>query len=115
MEAVRLLLDAGADVNGLTGSSWSPLLIAIQNRYYRLAMFLLDRGADPNLANNRGLDTTLHRGGQPQHRGRRVSVASAGHGPSRGDQDTARPRCRRQHAQQAQHVVSHRVHRPVVL
>jgi ankyrin repeat protein len=54
MAAVRVLLDAGADVNGLTGSSWSPLLIAIQNRYYRLAMFLLEKGADTNLANNRG-------------------------------------------------------------
>jgi ankyrin repeat protein len=54
MDAVRVLLSAGADINGLTGSSWSPLLIAIQNRYYRLAMFLLENGADPNLANNRG-------------------------------------------------------------
>ena len=54
MDAVRVLLEAGADVNGLTGSSWSPLLIAIQNRYYRLATFLLEKGADPNLASNRG-------------------------------------------------------------
>ena len=54
MDAVRVLLSAGADVNGLTGSSWSPLLIAIQNRYYRLAMFLLENGADPNIPNNRG-------------------------------------------------------------
>jgi ankyrin repeat protein len=54
MEAVRVLLSAGADINGLTGSSWSPLLIAIQNRYYRLAMFLLESGANPNIANNRG-------------------------------------------------------------
>jgi ankyrin repeat protein len=53
-DAVRVLLSAGADINGLTGSSWSPLLIAIQNRYYRLAMFLLENGANPNIANNRG-------------------------------------------------------------
>jgi uncharacterized protein len=54
MDGVRTLLAAGADVNGLTGAGWSPLLIAIQNRYYRLAMFLLDKGADPNAANHRG-------------------------------------------------------------
>jgi ankyrin repeat protein len=54
MDAVRVLLSAGADINDVTGSSWSPLLIAIQNRYYRLATFLLENGADPNIANNRG-------------------------------------------------------------
>lgn len=54
IDAVRVLLDAGADINGATGSGWSPLLIAIQNRYYRLATFLLENGANPNLANNRG-------------------------------------------------------------
>jgi ankyrin repeat protein len=54
LEATRVLLAAGADVNGVTGAGWSPLLIAIHNRYYRLAMFLLDNGADPNIANRRG-------------------------------------------------------------
>ncbi len=53
-DTVRVLLDAGADINGLTGAGWSPLLIAIENRYYRLAMFLIDNGADPNVANHRG-------------------------------------------------------------
>ena len=40
-----------ADVNQVTNYEWSPLLVAIQNRYYQLASFLLDQGADPNLAN----------------------------------------------------------------
>jgi ankyrin repeat protein len=52
--SVRILLDAGADVNQTTGYGWSPLLVATQNRYYKLASFLLDRGADPNLANKGG-------------------------------------------------------------
>jgi ankyrin repeat protein len=51
---VQVLLDAGADVNQVTGYGWSPLLVATQNRYYRLGAFLLDRGADPNLPNTGG-------------------------------------------------------------
>ncbi|HVH26727.1 MAG TPA: ankyrin repeat domain-containing protein [Vicinamibacterales bacterium] len=54
VESVRILLDAGADVNQVSGYGWSPLLVATQNRYYKLASFLLDRGADPNLANKGG-------------------------------------------------------------
>jgi uncharacterized protein len=54
LECVKILLAAGADVNGVTGYGWSPLLIATQNRYYKLAAFLLDHGADPNLANKGG-------------------------------------------------------------
>jgi ankyrin repeat protein len=50
-ESTRVMLDAGADVNEVTGYGWSPLLIATQNRYYQLAAYLLERGADPNLAN----------------------------------------------------------------
>jgi ankyrin repeat protein len=51
---VKILLAAGADVNERTGYGWSPLLVATQNRYYKLASFLLDRGGDPNLANHGG-------------------------------------------------------------
>ena len=49
-----MLLAAGADVNQTTGYGWSPLLVATQNRYYKLAAYLLERGADPNLANKGG-------------------------------------------------------------
>jgi len=51
LESVRILLDAGADVNQVTRYGWSPLLVATQNRNYQLASFLLDHGANPNLAN----------------------------------------------------------------
>ena len=54
IETVKVLLEAGADVNQVTGYGWSPLLVATQNRYYKLAAYLLDRGADPNLPNKGG-------------------------------------------------------------
>jgi len=59
VESVKALLDAGADVNQVSGYGWSPLLVATQNRYYRLGAFLLDNGADPNLA-NKGAWTPLY-------------------------------------------------------
>jgi ankyrin repeat protein len=54
LESVKVLLAAGADVNGVTGYGWSPLLVATQNRFYKLGAYLLERGADPNLANKGG-------------------------------------------------------------
>jgi ankyrin repeat protein len=54
LESVKVLLAAGADVNQVTGYGWSPLLVATQNRFYRLGAFLLERGADPNLTNRGG-------------------------------------------------------------
>ena len=56
LDSVKALLAAGADVNQTTGYGWSPLLVATQNRYYQLGAYLLDHGADVNLA-NKGLWT----------------------------------------------------------
>ncbi len=54
-DAVRRLLSAGADVNQLTlGDQSSPLLVAVINGNYDLAMTLLNRGANPNLASEDG-------------------------------------------------------------
>ena len=53
-ETVQALLDAGADVNQISGYGWSPLLVATQNRFYQLGKFLVEKGADPNLANKGG-------------------------------------------------------------
>ena len=36
LDSVKALLAAGADVNQVTGYGWSPLLVATQNRYYKL-------------------------------------------------------------------------------
>jgi ankyrin repeat protein len=59
IDSVKVLLDAGADVNQTTGYGWSPLLVATQNRYYKLGAYLLDHGADVNLA-NKGQWTPLY-------------------------------------------------------
>jgi len=54
IESIKVLMEAGSDVNETSGYGWSPLLVATQNRYYKLGAFLLDRGANPNLANKGG-------------------------------------------------------------
>jgi ankyrin repeat protein len=54
IDAARVLLDAGANVNQLTRYGWSPLLAATQNRNYQMGKFLIERGADVNLANKGG-------------------------------------------------------------
>ena len=50
LEAARLLLDAGADVNARESNGISPLVMAITNRHTPVAALLLARGADPNAA-----------------------------------------------------------------
>jgi ankyrin repeat protein len=50
LEAARLLLDAGADVNARDANGISPLVMAITNRHTPVAALLLSRGADPNAA-----------------------------------------------------------------
>lgn len=55
-ETALKLLDAGADVNQLTGGDHSsPLLVSIINGNYDLAMKFLERGADPNLLSEDGV------------------------------------------------------------
>jgi uncharacterized protein len=56
LDAVRALVDAGADVNQVSaGDRSSPLVIAVSNGHYEVGQFLVDHGADPNLANVDGL------------------------------------------------------------
>jgi ankyrin repeat protein len=54
IDSVKALLSAGADVNQTTGYGWSALLVATQNRYYKLGEYLLNHGADVNLTNKGG-------------------------------------------------------------
>jgi ankyrin repeat protein len=54
LDSVKAMLAGGANVNGVTGYGWSPLLVATQNRYYKLGAYLLLHGADVNLANKGG-------------------------------------------------------------
>jgi ankyrin repeat protein len=50
LDAVRALLDAGANVNETAGDGASALVIAAVNAHWELGASLLDRGADPNAA-----------------------------------------------------------------
>jgi len=59
LDSVKALLAAGADVNQVTGYGWSPLLVATQNRYYKLGAYLIEHGADVNLT-NKGAWTPLY-------------------------------------------------------
>jgi ankyrin repeat protein len=55
MEAVDVLLAAGADVNQVSaGDKSSPLVLAVANGHFDIAMHLLAQGADPNLAAENG-------------------------------------------------------------
>ncbi len=54
-KTAETLLEAGADVNAASGGDkTTPLLIATVNGQFDLAKIFLDRGADPNLANEAG-------------------------------------------------------------
>ena len=50
IDAVRVLLAAGADVNDTLSDGQSALVVATANAHWELADYLLDRGADPNMA-----------------------------------------------------------------
>lgn len=54
LESVKILLDAGVDVNQTSEYGWTALLTATQNRFYKLGAYLLERGANPNVANGGG-------------------------------------------------------------
>jgi ankyrin repeat protein len=55
-ESVQALVEAGASVNEVSaGDHSSPLVIAICNGHYDVAVYLADHGADPNLATIDGL------------------------------------------------------------
>lgn len=50
MELAQILLDAGAEVHRPAANGSSPLVVATINNHIQLAIFLLERGADPNQA-----------------------------------------------------------------
>lgn len=55
-ETVKALLAAGADIDGRTeGDESTPLVVATVNGHYDLAAWLLEQGADPNLASEDGV------------------------------------------------------------
>ena len=54
LESVRVLIEAGADLNATDPDGISALLSAIINGHYDVAGALLEKGADPNLADTDG-------------------------------------------------------------
>jgi ankyrin repeat protein len=54
LDAAKVLVEAGADVNQTTEYGWTPLLVATNNRNYKLGAYLLEHGANPNIANKGG-------------------------------------------------------------
>lgn len=55
IEAVRALVELGADKNVQDPEGYTPLLQAIVNGHFDLAALLLDKGADPNIADKSGM------------------------------------------------------------
>ena len=56
LDAVRALIEAGADVNQIcAGDHSSPLVIAVSNGHYEVGKYLVEHAANPNLANVDGL------------------------------------------------------------
>ncbi len=54
--AVKALVDAGVDVNLVSpGDQASPMLAALINGHFDIAMFLLAKGANPNLVSDAGV------------------------------------------------------------
>ena len=49
IETAEALLDGGADIDQASGDGGTPLVLALLNGQFDLAMKLIERGADPNL------------------------------------------------------------------
>jgi uncharacterized protein len=54
MTIVKILVEAGANVNQTSEYGWTPLLVATQNKSYLIGKYLLEHGANPNIANGGG-------------------------------------------------------------
>jgi len=55
MDAARVLADAGADLDGTDGDRVTALVVSIINAHYDIAAMLIERGANPNLADVTGM------------------------------------------------------------
>lgn len=51
LKAVKILLDAGADINAKSANGTTPLMMAARENKEEVARFLLSKGADPSAVN----------------------------------------------------------------
>src|SRR5262249_5983823 len=92
-DCVAALIEAGADVNVPTPEGVTPLMIALDNDHNDVANFLLDRGANPHVADWWGrtaLYITVERkesGGGRGGGGRGAGAASRGGGRGSSSMD----------------------------
>ena len=59
LEAVKILVEAGAKVDGKDSSGWTPLICAAYFGHHEIVKLLLNAGADPDVKNKWGR-TALH-------------------------------------------------------
>ncbi|PYS34829.1 MAG: hypothetical protein DMG14_28550, partial [Acidobacteria bacterium] len=52
LQITRILVEAGADLERPSANGTRPLVVAIINNHIELALFLLEKGADPNAADD---------------------------------------------------------------
>ena len=52
LEMARILVDGNADIERPAANGTRPLVVAITNNHIQLAMFLLEKGADPNASDS---------------------------------------------------------------
>ena len=92
VDAARLLLDKGAEVDRAEKDGGTPLFIACEKGHVDAARLLLDKGAEVDRADKDGLDAAVHR--LPE-RPRRRGAAAAGQrrGGRPGGGGRARRRC----------------------
>ena len=56
---LKFLVDAGATINPKKGDHFSPLMLALEHKYYSTSLYLLNKGANINFKTNNQL-TPLH-------------------------------------------------------
>jgi ankyrin repeat protein len=61
LDVVKVLVDAGADVNLKSTEEYTPLFIAIQNNHKSVIEYILSKGARVNETNGQYHDTPLHK------------------------------------------------------
>ena len=54
IDSAKAMLDGGVDINQTDVDGATALVVSIMNKKYTFAKFLLDRGANPNLADDKG-------------------------------------------------------------